>query len=324
MKVVYLILLILFPNLLFAKEISLSIPIKCNYGHNCFIQNYVDIKSSNNHQDYQCGKLSYNKHKGTDFRLIDYRQMNEGVDVVASESGKIIAVRNNEDDFKFLNSGYKAIKNKECGNGVVIDIGDGYELQYCHMLKNSIRVKKGQIVKKGDIVGQVGMSGKSEFPHLHISLKKNSKVIDPFTGYEMENDSDCKNQNIKKYYWQQDLPYIETAILNFHISNQIPKKLNARNGKYRQNLIINSSENIILWSDIMGIKKNDIIIYEITDLKNNKIFYHKNPLKKDYVQYFSYSGKKNKNFVKGKYNATISIVRNGDKILSKTKQINFE
>jgi len=60
------------------------------------------------------------------------------------------------------------VKGKECGNGVVITHGDGYETQLCHLKQASIIVQKGDQVKKGDILGFVGTSGASEFPHVHF------------------------------------------------------------------------------------------------------------------------------------------------------------
>ena len=55
------------------------------------------------------------------------------------------------------------------GNSVVIHINGGYVV-YGHLIPNSIKVKPGQIVKKGDVVGKVGNSGDSDAPHLHFGL----------------------------------------------------------------------------------------------------------------------------------------------------------
>ena len=53
------------------------------------------------------------------------------------------------------------ISGKECGNGVVLVHDDGYQTQYCHLKKGSVAVKKGARVSEGDLLGFIGMSGKT-------------------------------------------------------------------------------------------------------------------------------------------------------------------
>lgn len=63
------------------------------------------------------------------------------------------------------------------GNVVKIRHGGGYESLYAH--QSRIRVKRGEKVKKGDIIGYVGSTGRSTGPHLHLGLKKHGRWIDP-------------------------------------------------------------------------------------------------------------------------------------------------
>ena len=70
------------------------------------------------------------------------------------------------------------------GNHVVIDHGYGYESLYAHMTKYTVR--NGQKVRRGDIIGYVGSSGKSTAPHLHYEVHKDGKKINP--AYYFHND----------------------------------------------------------------------------------------------------------------------------------------
>ncbi len=63
------------------------------------------------------------------------------------------------------------------GNHVVINHGYGYETLYGHMFK--IKVRAGQQVKRGEIIGWVGSTGKSTGPHCHYEVHKNGTPIDP-------------------------------------------------------------------------------------------------------------------------------------------------
>jgi len=67
------------------------------------------------------------------------------------------------------------------GNHVRIDHGFGYTSIYAHMDKISVR--KGNRVKRGDIIGYVGSSGRSVAPHLHYEISKDGKKIDPINFY---------------------------------------------------------------------------------------------------------------------------------------------
>ena len=67
------------------------------------------------------------------------------------------------------------------GNHVRIDHGFGYVSIYAHMDKISVR--KGNRVKRGDIIGYVGSSGRSVAPHLHYEITKDGKKIDPINFY---------------------------------------------------------------------------------------------------------------------------------------------
>ena len=63
------------------------------------------------------------------------------------------------------------------GKFIVIDHGQGYETAYGHLHK--INVKKGQKVFKGDIIGQVGNTGRSTAPHLHYEVRVNGHAVNP-------------------------------------------------------------------------------------------------------------------------------------------------
>ena len=67
------------------------------------------------------------------------------------------------------------------GNHIVIQHGFGYETLYGHLSKYKCRA--GQRVKRGDIIGYVGSTGRSEGPHLHYEVHKGGKVVNPLNFY---------------------------------------------------------------------------------------------------------------------------------------------
>jgi len=67
------------------------------------------------------------------------------------------------------------------GNHIVIRHGFGYETLYGHLSKYNVRA--GQRVKRGDVIGFVGSTGRSEAPHLHYEVHKNGEVVNPLNFY---------------------------------------------------------------------------------------------------------------------------------------------
>lgn len=67
------------------------------------------------------------------------------------------------------------------GNHIVLKHGFGYKTLYAHLSKYN--VKKGQRVKRGDIIGFVGSTGRSEAPHLHYEVHVNGKPVNPINFY---------------------------------------------------------------------------------------------------------------------------------------------
>ena len=75
-------------------------------------------------------------------------------------------------------------KNTTHGKAITIDHGNGYQTSYSHLL--DIRVKKGQKVKRGDIIAMSGNSGLSFAPHLHYEVIFNGTRVDPVHYFFLE------------------------------------------------------------------------------------------------------------------------------------------
>ena len=86
-------------------------------------------------------------------------------------------------------------KNTSHGKAVTISHGNGYETSYSHLL--DIRVKKGQKVKRGDIIALSGNSGLSFVPHLHYEVIYNDTRVDPVHYFFIELEPDEYQQMIR-------------------------------------------------------------------------------------------------------------------------------
>jgi len=66
---------------------------------------------------------------------------------------------------------------KSLGNVVVLSHGYGFKTLYGHLSK--VRVRRGQTVRRGDIIGEVGNTGLSTGPHLHYEIEIQGHAVDP-------------------------------------------------------------------------------------------------------------------------------------------------
>lgn len=95
-----------------------------------------------------------------------------GVPIYATGDGIINDVREGVEDNRHINEA-EILKNEKAygGNYIIIDHQNGEFSWFGHLKQGSITVKKGQKVKQGEIIGAMGASGGSLFPHLHYELR---------------------------------------------------------------------------------------------------------------------------------------------------------
>lgn len=94
----------------------------------------------------------------------------EGIDISAKRGTKIYSTADGVVE-KIIISG------RGYGNRIIIDHGNGYKTLYAHM--KGFSVKKGQVIKRNDVIGYVGNTGLSTGPHLHYEVLLNNRPVDP-------------------------------------------------------------------------------------------------------------------------------------------------
>lgn len=192
-------------------------PVDCTLGSDCWIARYLDRGEGDSMTDYACGKRSQDNHKGTDISLADLGQMRRGTAVLAAAPGIIAGRRDGMPDRQLATQADRErIRGRECGNGVLIRHEGGWETQYCHMAEGSVRHQQGDRVAAGETLGAIGMSGESEYPHLHFQLKRRDSEgsvleIDPFDGGEFEQG--CIGPGDEASYWVEKVTYAPAVLL---------------------------------------------------------------------------------------------------------------
>lgn len=202
-------------------------PIDCIPGVNCSI-GYPDIDADG--VAFNCDSPGYTGHQGTDI-AITWQQMDNGIDVYTAASGTVLWVFDGKYDrcpdpvnpdcqessyTRCTESGPYCDKGGCCcywcfagGNVIVIrhtERPNIFATRYDHLRMNSILVKVGDEVVKGQKIAEVGSAGASTGPHLHFEVWGTGyyKLADPWAG-------EC-GPNTSNSMWECDPPWSNCPI----------------------------------------------------------------------------------------------------------------
>ena len=295
---------------------TLAFPIDCELGETCIIQNYVDRDPGPGAADFTCGPLSYNGHQGTDFRLIDDAAMHRGVNVLATLEGTVTGARDNMPDRRW--DGETELNGRDCGNGVYVERSDGVSAQYCHLKRGSVAVREGDSVTKGQVLGQVGLSGRTQFPHLHITIRNPSgAVLDPFD--TRLQDATCRFSD-RRDLWatltSQD--YQPGGLINAGFASNVPKYIAIRSGTADESDTLDrTAPALVIWANYFGVQKGDIIDLLLTGPGGKIIAQSSHQMTRNRAQQFRAAGRKRRGdaWQKGTYTA-VTVLRREFSIIS--------
>ncbi|MBY0355437.1 MAG: M23 family metallopeptidase [Rickettsiales bacterium] len=296
-----------------AQALEFGLPVTCELGHECFVQNYADRQAGEGYQDYRCGHLSYPDHKGTDFRIPTLREMQAGEAVVAAADGVVRATRDGMADALLSEKGRDAIRKRECGNSVAITHANGWETLYCHMRRHSVRVKKGDKVAQGQPLGLIGLSGATEFPHVHFQVSHEGRILDPFTGESLA--APCGAEAAHSLWSTaaaKKLAYHAGGLVTSGFSSQQPTLAGIVKGQFAETTIAADAPAIIFWAQSYGLRLGDHIALSLIGpdgavLAENKVIQPENQ-----AVSFQVLGVRNHGRMQsGRYRGVYRVIRDG-------------
>ena len=123
--------------------------------------------------------------------ILGYSKMHRGVDFAAKRGTPIMAAGDGRVTF--------AGRNGSFGRFIEIKHLNNFKTRYAHLYKFSKGIKKGKVVKQGDIIGFVGTSGRSTGPHLHYEVKHKNRTINPIK-LRLESTINVEEQDMSNFY----------------------------------------------------------------------------------------------------------------------------
>ncbi|MEM7320270.1 MAG: M23 family metallopeptidase [Pseudomonadota bacterium] len=291
-----------------ASQPVLSLPIECELGETCHIQQYVDRNPGAGARDFLCQGLSYDGHKGTDFALPTLDKMHQGVNVLAAAPGVVTGVRDQMPDQYFDQETAAQVEGRECGNGLVLRHPDGWETQYCHMKLGSLQVRTGDRVKRGQVLGQVGLSGKTQFPHLHLSVRRNGDVVDPF---DLSDRASCGAQGA--HIWQDKPDYVPGGLLAVGFSPNLPEYDAIKAGTAAHPELEPDAPGLVVFGLMFGGRTGDTVEIDISGPQGFERR-HEDQIDRNRAQYFRAFGSRlrQERWPAGLYSGTVTIRRDGE------------
>lgn len=142
--------------------------------------------------------------------ILKYEIFHKGVDLAAPKNTPIMAAA----DGVITSIGRKG----SYGKYISIRHADGYQTAYAHLNGYRADLKVKSKVKRGEVIGYVGSTGRSTGPHLHFEVIKNKKVVNPF------NDNKTADRQLNDFELEQFQFWAETVHPDFkqHLAGKIP------------------------------------------------------------------------------------------------------
>ncbi len=301
-----------------AHALELSLPLACRYGEDCVIQHYVDWGKTTP-EDYRCGSQTSPNKTGTDFRVLDLAHMEKGVAVTAAARGVVLAVRDGMADITMGTGDAADIAGRECGNGVIIDHGDGWSTQYCHLKKGSLAAEPKTTVEAGQKLGEVGLSGATSFPHLEFVVRRDKRIIDPFTGPAGRKGCEMPTAGL----WREDvansLTYepVRTFAVGFSATEPSLEGINADTTS--PDHLSPNDERLFFWARVLGLKpQHSLHLRVVTPGGEVLIDGYPNPVESAKAEWVSWTGRRRpaEGWAEGEHIGIVTI-RDGPTVITR-------
>ncbi|WP_438753881.1 M23 family metallopeptidase [Pararhizobium sp. O133] len=278
------------------------------------MQQYADMAAGNAVADPLCGGMTYDGHSGTDLRILSLKDMETGFPVIAVGDGTVLRIRDQETDHLVETEADRAsVAGRECGNGLVLQLQDDYEVQYCHLQKDSLAVKPGDTVRAGDRLGEIGASGLAQFPHVHITVTRHGDTLDPLTGRKLSDGCASTFRSGESLFAPEIVAKLDPTkpdILAIGVAGKpVVYEALVREGPPP---VVSATDTVfVTWAWFANLKKGSAIRFVLKDLNGDTLIDHTGePLERNKAAYSAFAGKK-RSLPAGQYQVDVSVTLDG-------------
>ena len=139
---------------------------------------------------------------------------------------------------------------------------------------------------------KLGFPDAPSFPHLHVTLRKDGKPIDPFTGRGME--SECGQSGTSEWAEAatESIAYSAPGVFNAGFSDTAPSMETVMAGTSHADVIPPSADAMIFWAQLYGVKEGDVVHTKLVGASSGVLAESKTVIDKNQVEYLTFVGKK--------------------------------
>jgi hypothetical protein len=158
----------------------------------------------------------------------------------------------------------------------------------------------------------VGLSGKTEFPHVHLTVRKDGKAIDTFTNRQII--AGCGKDGKSLWRADQHVEYEPVALYNVGFATGKPDIEAIRSGKREDGPLVTTSHALVLWIDILGVEAGDRVRFRIMGPDGKPLLEQESLVDRTQARRFAFAGSrlKSNGWPAGTYTGQVTLMRNVD------------
>jgi murein DD-endopeptidase MepM/ murein hydrolase activator NlpD len=261
-----------------------------------------------------CGRLTGDGHAGTDLAIRSLAEMRRGVAVLAAAEGRVAAVRDGMADRSVDAAGRATIQGRECGNGVLVEHGQGWQTQYCHLRKGSLAVRPGDVVAAGQKLGLVGLSGETSYPHLHLSVRRGGQEVDPFRGLEGGPACGLGTAPLWAPEVLERLAYRPLLLTDAGLTDARPDWVEVQEGGHAAATLPATAPLLALWLEAFALEPGDLLNFFVTGPAGEEVLAERRAEAKGQARAFRFVGRKAPagGWPPGRYLGRVTLERAGE------------
>ncbi len=275
-------------------------PLDCHLGESCWVVRLPGARALAGSREGPWS-LADEDHRGLDLAVRDLADVIAGVGVRALADGVVVGVRDGEPDGALRRGGIEAVRGRECGNGVRIRQDDGLISQYCHLRRGSVMVRQGDRARAGQLLGLVGLSGLTSFPHLHLQLERDGRLLDPAATFP---ELFGKLEDLRR----ARLP----VVTGIGLALAPPPLEQVLRGDFRRlRRVAATTPVLVLWVRAFHLRKGDRVDFRLWDPEGRLLLQESAPVPRDRALGIQYAGRRRPEdgWRGGRYRAVVEVRR---------------
>jgi hypothetical protein len=188
----------------------------------------------------------------------------------------------------------------------------GWQTQYCHLRRGSVAVRRGERVERGTPLGQVGMSGRAEFPHVHLTVRHDAVALDPFTGRPAGSGCAAARDPLWDPAASERLRYRPVSIYDAGIAGEMPGVAQVVRGEGIAPARRDSAT-LAAWAALYGVRAGDEVALALIDPEGRTLAQNRSRVERTQARRIAIVGKRrgDASWPAGRYQLTVQVIRDG-------------